>query len=304
VKTLIGIFVNNILPVFLVVGTGALLGVTIRPDVKAISRTVFYVLTPCVIFSGLIRSRLTGAETQQVALFAALATLLTAGLAWLVATLFGWRGTRRRALTLPVLSVNAGNFGLSVVLFAYGQEAQARAMVYFAASAVIANSLGVALAAGGGSWRQMLLNVARVPMIYATIVALVLNAIGTIEIPAVLMKPIELLGGAAVPMLLLVLGLQLVKSAEKLRLHVSTITVATVLRLLVAPLIAIGVAWLTGVQGITRRACMLEASMPAGVTSTILALEYDLEPEVVTGTVFVSTLCSALTLSIVIWAMP
>ena len=111
-KTLIGIFVNNILPVFLVVGTGALLGVTIRPDVKAISRTVFYVLTPCVIFSGLIRSRLTGAETQQVALFAALATLLTAGLAWLVATLFGWRGTRRRALTLPVLSVNAGNFGL------------------------------------------------------------------------------------------------------------------------------------------------------------------------------------------------
>jgi predicted permease len=44
--------------------------------------------------------------------------------------------------------------------------------------------------------------------------------------------------------------------------------------------------------------------MPAGVTSTILALEYDLEPEVVTGTVFVSTLFSALTLSLVIWAMP
>ena len=303
-NTLIGIFVNNILPVFLVVGTGALLGVTIRPDVKAISRTVFYVLTPCVIFSGLIRSRLTGTETQQVALFAALATLLTAGLAWLVATLFGWHGTRRRALTLPVLSVNAGNFGLSVVLLAYGQEAQARAMVYFAASAVIGNSLGVALAAGGGSWRQMLLNVARVPMIYATIAALVLNAIGTIEIPAVLMKPIELLGGAAVPMLLLVLGLQLVKSSGRLRRHAGTITVATVLRLLVAPVIAIGVTWLTGVQGITRRACMLEASMPAGVTSTILALEYDLEPEVVTGTVFVSTLFSALTLSIVIWAMP
>jgi hypothetical protein len=304
VNTLIGIFVNNILPVFLVVGTGALLGVTIRPDVKAISRTTFYILTPCVIFSGLIRSPLTGAETQQVALFAALATLLTAALAWLVATLFGWTGTRRRALTLPVLSVNAGNFGLSVVLLAFGQEAQARAMIYFAASAVIGNSLGVALAAGGGSWRQMLLNVARVPMIYATIAALALNAIGNVQIPAVLMKPIELLGGAAVPMMLLVLGLQLVKSAARLRMHVGTIAVATVLRLLVAPLIAIGVTWLTGVQGITRRACMLEASMPAGVTSTILALEYDLEPEVVTGTVFVSTLFSALTLSILIWAMP
>lgn len=303
-NTLIGIFVNNILPVFLVVGTGALLGVTIRPDVKALSRTTFYVLTPCVVFSGLIRSRLTGAETQQVALFATLATLLTAALAWLVATVLGWRGTRRRALTLPVLSVNAGNFGLSVVLFAFGQEAQARAMVYFAASAVIGNSLGVALAAGGRSWRQMFLNVAKVPMIYATIIALALNAIGNVQIPAVLMKPIELLGGAGVPMLLIVLGLQLVKSAAALRLHVATISVATVLRLLVAPVIAIGVAWVTGVRGVTRQACMLEASMPAGVTSTILALEYNLDPEVVAGTVFISTLFSALTLSVLIWALP
>jgi predicted permease len=36
------------------------------------------------------------------------------------------------------------------------------------------------------------------------------------------------------------------------------------------------------------------------VTGTILALEYDLEPELMTGTVFFSTLCSALTLSLLI----
>ena len=38
----------------------------------------------------------------------------------------------------------------------------------------------------------------------------------------------------------------------------------------------------------------------AGVTGTILALEYDLAPDIVTGTVFFSTLCSALSLSVLI----
>jgi predicted permease len=300
VTLLLSIFANNILPVFLVVGVGALLGVTVRPDVKAISRATFYALTPCLIFSGLTRSQVTGTETQQVFLFAALATLSTASLAWLAATLLRWDGTRKRALILPVLSVNAGNFGLSVVLFAFGQEAQARAILYFIASAVIGNSLGVAIAAGRGSWRKALSNVARVPMIYATIAALIVNAVHTIQVPELLMRPIQLLGGAAVPMMLLVLGLQLARSAGKLRQHVGAISIATVLRLLIAPLIAFPIAWLTRVQGLAFQACVLEASMPSGVTSTIVALEYDLEPEAVTATVFFSTLCSAFTLSVMI----
>jgi predicted permease len=300
VTMLLSIFVNNILPVYAVVGVGALLGVTVNPDVKAISRTTFYALGPALIFSGLTRSSVTGTETQQIALFALLATLSTAVLTWLVAMALRWDGRRRRAATLPVLSINAGNFGLSVVLFAFGSEAQARAMIYFVVTAIIGNSLGVALAAGGGSWRQVLSNVARVPVIYATIAALVVNGFDQVQVPELVMRPIALLGGAAVPMMLLILGLQLVKSVSTLRANVGPIALATVMRLLVAPLLGFAVAGLTQVEGLTRQASLLEASMPAGVTSTILALEYDLEPEVVTGTVFFSTLVSALTLSVLI----
>ena len=59
---LVTIFVNNLLPVFFVIGVGLLLGVTLRPNVKAISRTTFYALTPCLIFSGLTDTPLDGAE--------------------------------------------------------------------------------------------------------------------------------------------------------------------------------------------------------------------------------------------------
>ena len=296
---LVTIFVNNLLPVFFVIGVGLLLGVTLRPNVKAVSRTTFYALTPCLIFSGLTDTPLDGAEAQQVALFAVLATLLTALAAWLIATVLGWRGKHRRALVLPVLVINTGNFGLSVVLFAFGPEAQARAMIYFVTTAVMAASVGVAFAAGGSSWRKVLSNLARIPLLWAAVGALVVGGLG-VQVPDLPMRPIKLLGGAAVPMMLLILGLQLASSVQSLRRSMGSILLASALRLLIAPVLAIPVAMVTGIEGLTYQACMLEASMPAGVTSTVISLEYDLEPEVVTGTVFFSTLCSAVTLAVVI----
>jgi predicted permease len=174
-------------------------------------------------------------------------------------------------------------------------------MVYFVTTASMASTLGVVLAAGGRSWRQALRNMARIPMLYAVVAAAVVIALGDRgQLPPILLRPINLLAGAAVPSLLLVLGMQLVRSVHTLRGRLGAILLATAFRLLVAPLVAIPVAWLTGIAGTTYRACMLEASMPSGVTSTILALEYDLEPETVTSTIFVSTLLSALTLSILI----
>lgn len=297
---LLNIFIQNLLPVFLVMGTGVLLGLTVRPNVKAISRTTFYALTPCLIFSGLTGTPLTGAEAQQVALFAVLATLAGMLVAWLAATLLGWRGQRRRALVLPVLVINTGNFGLSVVLFAFGPNAQARAMLYFVTTAVMASSLGVAVAAGGGTLRQVLGNLVRIPLLYAAVAALVVGAFPQFQVPELLMRPIELLGRAAVPMMLLILGLQLARSANSLRHNVGSIALSSFLRLVVAPALALPVAWLTGVDGLTFQACMLEAGMPAGVTSTVLSLEYDLAPDLVTGTVFFSTLCSAFTLSVLV----
>jgi predicted permease len=296
---LINIFVNNLLPVFIVIGVGLLLGVTLRPNVKAVSRTTFYAMTPCLIFAGLYTTPLTGEEAGQVAAFALIATFLTAGVGWVLATLLGWRGRRRRALILPVLVINTGNFGLSVVLFAFGPEAQARAMIYFVTTAVLAASVGVAFAAGGGSLRKVIGNLARIPLLYAAVGAIVLSLL-RVEVPELLMRPIQLLGNAAVPMMLLILGLQLAYSTQNLRGRLGSILLASALRLAIAPLLAIPVALITGVEGLTYQTCMLEASMPSGVTSTVISLEYDLEPELVTGTVFFSTLCSAATLAVVI----
>ncbi len=295
------IFINNLVPVFLIIGGGVLLGLWARPHIRSVSRTTFYALTPCAIFSSLVTAPLTGSETGQVALFATLATLATTALAWPVGMLLGWRGPRLRAFLLSVLVINSGNFGISVCLLAFGVEGQARAMVYFVTTASIASSLGVILAAGSGSWRKALDSLVRIPMLYALVAALlVMTWPHILAVPEVIMRPITLLGNAAVPMMLLILGMQLAQSIDALRNHTGPILLVSAFRLLIAPLVALPIAWLLQLQGVTFQTGMVEASTPTGVTAAILALEYDLEPEIVTGSIFVSTLLSAVTLSILI----
>jgi predicted permease len=69
---------------------------------------------------------------------------------------------------------------------------------------------------------------------------------------------------------------------------------------LVAPVIAVGLAALLNLSGPARQAGILEASMPTAVISTLIANEYQAEPQLVTGTVLLSTLLSPITLSIII----
>jgi len=69
------------------------------------------------------------------------------------------------------------------------------------------------------------------------------------------------------------------------------------LRLLIAPVIALGLAALFGIQGFARQGSVTEASMPTMVSSTVLATEYQLDSKLVTAIVFISTLLSPLTLT-------
>jgi predicted permease len=72
------------------------------------------------------------------------------------------------------------------------------------------------------------------------------------------------------------------------------------LTLVVTPLLGFALVNGLGLSGAARQAAMIEASMPAAVVTTILALEYQVVPSFVTGVVFVSTLLSPFTVTLII----
>jgi len=296
------VFVNIILPVLLIASLGFLLGQVLTLDVRTLSRVTFYLLSPSLAFSSLSTSQLGSQSLFRIAGIAVLMVVLLWPAASWTARVMGLQGADRSAFLLTVLFVNAGNYGLPLNLFAFGESGLALAIVFFATNSLLTNTLGVYIAARGhADPRQALRKVFQVPIGYAVLAGLFLNITG-LQSPEPIAKATHLLGQAAVPVMLLVLGMQLTRAAVSNQW--GTIAAATSLRLIGAMVLVIALVRLFGFQGLPAKVATVEASMPTAVMTTILATEFDVQPALVTGTVLVSTLVSIVTLTALLqWLM-
>jgi predicted permease len=295
VNLLLSIFASDILPIFVIAAVGFLLARKLQASVKTLSHVVFYALVPCLGFRLLVTSKMTGPQVGRMVLLAIVVTASMGILARLAAIPFHLSRSELSAFLLVVMFSNGGNYGLPVVLFAFGNEALSHATVYFVTSSILTYTVGVFLAAAGRrSLWQALIGITRIPAIYGVAVALIVIAAGA-TVPMSMMRPISMLSDAALPTMVLVLGMQLERA--KMPERTSIVGVAVVLSLIAAPLVTLGLASVLGLTGAARQAGVILASMPVAVVTTILALEFEIAPAFVTNAVFVSTLLSPLTLT-------
>ncbi|MGA2935509.1 MAG: AEC family transporter [Syntrophobacteraceae bacterium] len=292
---LLAIFVQNILPIFFVAGIGFLIVRYLEADVRTLSRVTLYVLTPCLLFDVLVNSNVSAGEFERLTLFALGTTLGMGLIAWLVTRALRLDRVMTSAFIVVVMFANGGNYGLPLTFFVFGQEALARATIYFVVSIVLTYTVGIFLASRGRrSLGEALLSVLRIPSIYASAAAVVVILTG-VATPSFLMRPIKLLGDAAIPVMILVLGMQLERAVKPAGLRLAGLAVG--LRLVVSALLGLLLAQFLGLGGAARQAGVLQSAMPVAVVTTILAVEFDVEPAFVTSVVFLSTILSPLTLT-------
>ncbi len=292
---LLAIFVQNIVPIFIVAGIGFLIVRYLGADVRTLSRVTLYVLTPCLLFDVLVNSNVSAGEFERLTLFALGTTLGMGLIAWLVTRVLRIGRVMTSAFIVVVMFANGGNYGLPLTLFVFGQETLARATIYFVVSIVLTYTVGIFLASSGRrSFGEALLSVLRIPSIYASAAAVVVILTGVVT-PSFLMRPIKLLGNAAIPVMILVLGMQLERAAKPAGLRLVGLAVG--LRLVVSALLGLLLAHFLGLGGAARQAGVLQSAMPVAVVTTILAVEFEVEPVFVTGVVFLSTILSPFTLT-------
>ena len=294
-NVLFSIFVSDILPVFLIAGAGFLIARRLQASVKTLSHVSFYALTPCLAFKMLATSKMTGPEAGRMVLMAVLVTATMGLLARVAAIPLGLKRAELSAFLLVSMFSNGGNYGLPVVMFAFGTEALSHGTVYFVTSAILTYTFGVLIAAAGKrSMKRAIAGIAKVPAVYGVAAAALVLLTG-LSVPAALMRPVGLLSDAALPVMILVLGMQLEGATIPDRPW--TVVLAVGLSLVAAPIVALALASLLQVSGSARQASVILASMPVAVITTILALEFDVAPAFVTSAVFLSTIFSPLTLT-------
>jgi malate permease and related proteins len=292
---LISILISDIVPIFAIAGAGFLLARFAGADVRTLARAVFYTLLPCFAFHLLVTSTASGPSVGRLMLLAVLIMLAMGVVGYITGKTLGLDSKSLRAFLMVVMFSNGGNYGLPVVRFAFGTEALTYATIFFLTGSVMTYSVSAFF---GGSHRKRLAGalekIWKMPSLYGIALALMVRAAHW-QVPDGIMRPVSLLSDAALPLMILVLGMQLERAVWPTR--PGLVMLAVGISLLVAPLVALALAWTFGVDGPARQVAVILSSMPVAVVTTILALEFELAPDFVTSAVFVSTLASPLTLT-------
>ena len=293
------IFIDIVTPVFFLVILGYFAGPGLKLDARTLSRTAYFILVPCFVFNMISRMDIDLSAAAQMILFTTLIHLAAAMAAFIVARLMKCSPDVTAAFIIIAVFGNVGNLGLSLIDFRLGQAAQAAATIYFVTVVLVAFVICV----GVSSWTKgtglsAVLSVFKTPALIAMGPAMLFYAT-PIEPPLFLDRITHLLGRAMIPIMLLTLGVQL--SGIKKFTFSPQVIIASVLRLVVVPVIALCLTGFFSLSGMEIRSGILQAGMPVAVLGSIIAIEYDIVPEFVTTTVLFSTLLSLFTLTALLY---
>lgn len=289
---MIGELTAIVLPVFCLAGVGFVwrrLGLPFERDF--VTRLVMNLGAPCLIVSSLSRLTL---PLEAFLRMAGGAFGLLAGSAALGALLLYAARLPLRSY-LPALTFgNAGNIGLPLCLFAFGDEGLALAMAVYIAGSITQFTLAPMLQSRAPALKTL----ATTPVVYASVIGIGLLWSGT-TLPEWLARSVALSGDIAIPLMLLALGNTLAG------LRVANLRTAAGLglaRLAIGSIAALGVAALFGLRGTARGVLVLQGGMPTAVVTYLLAARYGRNAGEIAGIVLASTLTAALLLPILVAA--
>lgn len=290
--------------VLVLVGIGAGAAVLLpgrAPDMeRGLQPAIYYVTNPALMLV-LISDADLGAIVGVFTPIALLTAALTGGMYALLSRLTLRRPAAQTAGGAMASSyVNAGNIGVPIAIYAVGSTDPVVAVllaqllviapIYLTLFAWFGRDAGPA--AADPVWRAVVRPVAN-PVTVATAAGVALSLSG-LSLPRVLWTPVEMLGNASIPLLLLVFGMSLI--GQKLlgdREIRGDVLLATAVKLALMPVIAWAVARvLFGVGGTELFGVVVMAALPTAQNVFLFASQFRLRPSLVRDVLFLSSLLS------------
>ena len=275
---------NIILPTFIVIFLGYLLGKKTKMDMSAIVDVVFYIGLPALSFVSMINKKIVLLEAVKIWASVLIIMFGCGIVAWLV---FKVIRQKHSGLYIPISMMNTVNIPFSIIYLVYGLEGLFAATLFYIPNVLLAYSLGIYIASGK-HWKENIKEVFRVPTIYAAVAGLVVNHFNVV-VPELIVKPLDFISMMVIPLVLLVLGCKL--SAVRIT-SLPTTLLASFLRLGVGLLLGLLTVNIFHLTGVLRSVVILNSAMPAAVNSSILAIKYKNEADLVSSVVFVTTIVS------------
>ncbi len=286
-------------PLFLIAGAVVLVSRKIKMEARSFARANIYLFAPCLALNSMLNTRMSGREIGSIVVATIICGFCMAAAAWAVAKMLGYDRRMISTFILTAIIMNSLNFGLPFITFAFGAEAESRAVVFVIGQLFVVYGLGTfVISRGTKSFQDSIANVFKMPIPYMAALGIFLNLTGN-DLPQPVGQAVAVLGRASVPCAMVILGLQL--STANMRGRWKGLIGITLTRYGIGATIAFFVATLMGLTGLTLRVFILIYSMPVGVTSGVLATEFDGDAEFAAAGVLFTTLLSIIPLSLLLF---
>lgn len=307
------ILINNILPVFTLIGIGYLLSKKFNLDIFTLTKLNFYIFVPSFTLVNLYTTDIP-LEMLNVGIFVILMLLANGLMAMLVSRVFGYEEDLKNAFANAIMFFNAGNIGIPLVTLIFGsgvfvvngETPYLNIAITTQIIIMVLQNLGIYswgfLNAGKAMlhWKKSLMKIFKMPTIYAMPVAFTMKLIPYDFTSLPIWPVLEYSRGALVPISLLALGVQLTRTSFQLRNK--DVYIANAIRLLVAPFLAVILIYFLDFDGVIAQVLMISSALPTAVNCAMIAIEYDNCPNFSSQTVMTSTLFSGISLVLVIYA--
>mgnify|MGYP001765944258 CR=1 FL=1 len=334
------VLTNVIFPVFFIIFLGFLLRRLGHVDLRTFARAQLYILSPALAFMSLAKEEADTALILRVLLFIACLEAVLLAVALGIGFLTKRDRAERQAITLASIFMNTGFYGIPVCMLAFGDWGLVYATIYMVASSVTQSTLGIFLAsAGRQSAGRAFASIFKVPLIWSMVAARLLVRFDALPAPP-LMKMINLLGEAAIPVGLLLLGMQLERivlesaawratlaagkgadfgvgeepgadadagacepgssGALELRRDLSGGIAAAAVRILGGLVVSYGIIQLFHFDANMNQVLVVQSSMPTAVNAIVFATEYNCRPRLVAVGILASTLASVASITLIV----
>jgi len=291
------IVVHTVLPIAILLGIGAGLQRAFRLDVRTLSKLIFYLFFPTVLFVTAYESELTWDTAGTIALFLVAYYAILYGTTELYAAWRRLEPRRRGTMRNSVVLDNNANYGipLNQLVFSHDALALSVQLVVMTVQTLLVNSFGVYNVASrfdrAAFWRK----IAGLPSVYALAIGFACNAF-ELDVPGAIYAPIAFVADAFLAFALVTLGIQL--GSIRWSFGGADAVAALALKLAFAPAVGIGLLLAFGIEGMTASALLLSCTVPSSLAGVLLAIEFDSDVEFASQTAFASTLLSIVTVSL------
>ncbi|WP_277675809.1 AEC family transporter [Saccharopolyspora rectivirgula] len=270
-------------------------GILGAPARETLTKLSFYVGTPTLLFQMLADSDVSVLFSLSL-LVTALSTLLVGALFVVISLLCRWNPGWTAIGAMCSTYVNAGNLGIPIAVYVLGDGSLVAPVMLF--QILVLNPIGLTAVELAGSGEQMplwrrLITPFTNPILIGSLLGIAVSVTGW-EVPQPVLEPISLLGGLAVPTVLMAFGLSLQESVlpgggpERW-----PVLLSVALKSVVHPLVAWAIgAGVFGLTGAALFAVVVIASLPAAQNMFTYASQYNTAVRLARESILLSTIMS------------